>query len=156
VNRGKKADKKGAAVSGSITRSLALLLLGALVVTGCGFTDTSSSTTTRGIDTSLTILVNDSGTARSWYLTCDPDDSSILSTLPDPESACAVLRDHGDQIFAPVATDRICAQVYGDDRTAQIFGDWWGNHVDVTITRTDSCQIARWDALLGPLPAVPD
>lgn len=147
-------------MAGRLIRLLALLLLGVPIIAGCSSTGTGSSstgspsttTTTDGdetADTSLTIDLVDSGSTTTWHLTCDP----VGGDHPDPDRACAVLRDHGAQALPPVATDQICAQIHGGDQTARIHGSWQGNPVDVTFTRIDSCEITRWDALVGLLPA---
>jgi hypothetical protein len=43
--------------------------------------------------------------------------------------------------------------VYGGPQTARITGTWEGGPVDATLSRTNGCEIARWKALRGLLPA---
>ena len=83
-----------------------------------------------------------------WKLSCDPPGGDH----PDPEAACQVLDAHADAL-RPVAKDRACAQVYGGPEQATITGTWRGQRVFSTLSRTDACEIARWAALEGLLPA---
>jgi hypothetical protein len=139
------------------------LLAGALLITllaaaGCGqgsgtdpggsVTPTSSSGTEVPAD--LTIVVDDGkGTKTTWHLTCSPAGGDH----PDPAKACAALARRGRIALAAVPADQLCTQVYGGPQTARIMGTWQGEPVDVRLSRTDGCQIARWDALVGLLPA---
>jgi len=100
--------------------------------------------------TVLTIVVDDGkGTAKTWHLTCTPTGGDH----PDPARACAVLAQHGGTALPPVPTGRMCTQLYGGPQTAHVTGSWQGRAIDVRLSRTDGCQIARWDALVGLLPA---
>ena len=100
--------------------------------------------------TSLTIVVDDGrGTTTTWHLTCDPAGGDH----PHPTAACAALSVGGARSLPPVPADRACTQIYGGPQTARITGTWAGKAVDATLSRTDGCQIARWDGLSGLLPA---
>ena len=46
-----------------------------------------------------------------------------------------------------------CTQVYGGPETARITGTWRGAAVDSSFSRADGGQIARWNGLVGLLPA---
>lgn len=137
---------------------LAVLLVPVLALTGCGGSgDTRAggdvtlappTTEARG-STELTIVVStDTGPATTWRLTCDPSGGNH----PEPEKACATLQAHAEQTLASVPADQMCAQVHGGDQTARITGTWQGEAVDALITRTDGCQITRWNSLVGLLP----
>jgi hypothetical protein len=89
-----------------------------------------------------------SGTRFTWRLTCDPAGGDH----PDPATACRVLAEAGERSLPPVAKDRACSQVYGGPQTATVSGTWRGQPVLSTFTRTDGCQIGRWNALVGLLP----
>jgi hypothetical protein len=98
----------------------------------------------------LKIVFNDGAT--TWHLTCSPNGGNH----PDPAKACAVLTEHAQtQLLTPPPP--LCTQaspsIYGGPETAQITGTWQGKPVDTLVTRTDGCQIARWNALAGLLPA---
>ena len=98
----------------------------------------------------LTIVVNDGrGTTTTWQLTCDP----VGGSHPDPGRACAVLQAVGARYLPEVPEDLRCTQIYGGPETARITGTWGSKVVDATLSRTDGCQIARWNGLAGLLPS---
>ena len=99
--------------------------------------------------TDLTIVVDEGGgTQRTWRLTCDPTGGDH----PRAEEACAALDSNGATALPPVPKDRQCAQVYGGPQTATVTGTWRGQQINSTLSRTNSCETARWDALDGLLP----
>lgn len=117
--------------------------------TQAGGSVTPTSTGDAAAQADLTIVVNDGkGNATTWHLTCSPAGGDH----PTPAKACAVLAEHGATALPPVPTDRMCTELYGGPQTARITGTWQGRTVDARLSRTDGCQIARWDALVGLLP----
>lgn len=111
----------------------------------------------RDLGTTLTVTVAADPKAtplRSWSLSCDP----AGGTHPDPAAACAALARVTDP-FAPTPANRACTDIYGGPAVARVSGTYRGQPVDTRFTRTDGCEIARWDALgdavFGPVPAQP-
>ncbi len=99
--------------------------------------------------TDLVITVDDGrGSTQTWHLTCDPP----AGDLPDPPAACAALTKGGARYLPEVPKDVACTQIYGGPEKARITGTWEGRPVDATLSRTDGCQIARWNGLAGLLP----
>ena len=47
----------------------------------------------------------------------------------------------------PTAADGICTQQFGGPQPATVTGTVDGDQVDATFSRTDGCEISRWDAL---------
>lgn len=147
------------AASSWCRRRLVLALVAGVLVSGSGCTDqdrgadvpgpsgTGSSAPTTG--TELVVVGTDGSGARvRWRLTCEPPGGDH----PDPEAACRVLAEAGDRALPPVRKDRVCTQVYGGPETATVSGTWRGQPVVSSFSRTDGCQIARWDALAALLP----
>lgn len=100
-------------------------------------------------DSQLTIVVDDgTGTPTTWTLTCDP----AGGTHPDPDGACTALADHRTALD-PVPQDKMCAQVYGGPERATITGTWQDQPVMAALSRVNSCETARWDALVPLVPA---
>lgn len=96
----------------------------------------------------LTIVVDDgTGAMTTWTLTCDP----VGGTHPDPAGACAAVASHRSALNA-VPTDRMCAQVYGGPERATVTGTWQGEQILASLSRTDACQTARWNALVPLVP----
>ena len=128
---------------------LMVLLPGAVYgLVGCA---TSTPSTSTDAASELTITVTESAGAppTKWTLTCGSGDAS--GDHPDPGAACAALQavvDGGGDPFAPVPDDAACTQIYGGSATATITGSWQGRDVDASYSRTDGCEIARWDPLM--------
>ena len=81
-----------------------------------------------------------SGNAQTWTLTCDPGGG----THPSPEDACAQLAALDDP-FAPPPKDEICTEQYGGPEEALVEGTYRGRGVSYGLSRTNGCQIARYE-----------
>jgi hypothetical protein len=134
-----------------VLRSAVLALAGVALVglSACGSSDAGSDDTSDGgssdAGTSLTIVVTpDEGAKTSTYdLTCDPAGGDH----PQPQQACEAIAAAGADIFDEPPADQTCTQQYGGPQVATITGTYGGKDVDATFSRTDGCQIDRWDEL---------
>jgi hypothetical protein len=122
---------------------VALLALAALAVTGCTGRSASSGGQAPVVSpTALTIEVSagkgDQPT-KVWTLTC-PD----RGTLPRPRRACERLAAIKDP-FAPVPKSAACTLVYGGPQVADVRGRFRGRRVSAHFTRSNGCEIARWN-----------
>lgn len=113
-----------------------------------GGTTSAVPTASPTTQSQLTIRYRDGGKALTWQLTCDP----VGGTHPDPQAACTALDKNDGKAFQPVSRDTACTEIYGGPDTATVKGTWRGRDVDSRFNRTNGCEIARWDALLGLLP----
>ncbi len=86
---------------------------------------------------------------RSYTLRCRP----AGGTLPKPGTACSKLAKIQNP-FAPVPTAMACTEIYGGPQEAVVVGLYDGKAVRTRFTRTDGCQIARWNRVrfLFPIP----
>lgn len=121
------------------------------LVTGCGSMGSGGivtaeptpgdSASTGG--TELTIVVRSAPrkAGRTYTLRCDPAGGDH----PDPEAACRSLSTLKDP-FTPVPPDAMCTQIYGGSQTATVTGTFRGDPVDAEFSRTNGCEIARWDS----------
>ncbi|MEU2658361.1 SSI family serine proteinase inhibitor [Streptomyces sp. NPDC007325] len=106
---------------------------------------------------SLTVAVTGSGNPDaegSWKLTCD---GRADGDHPAAERACERLEGlarAGENPFAPVPSDRMCAQVYGGPVTAHVTGTWQGRPIDARFSRANGCEIDRWENVEPLLPSV--
>jgi hypothetical protein len=135
-------------------KSVVLLAVAAaslVLVAGCGTIGSGGDVTvepgpgdraTQDETTELTITVRTGrGSGEQTYtLVCDPAGGDH----PDPEAACRSLSKLKDP-FAPVPPDAMCTEIYGGPQTATVTGTFRGEPVDAEFSRTDGCQIARWD-----------
>ena len=85
----------------------------------------------------------------TWTLRCNP----TAGTLPRPGRACARLLAGGAKLFAPLAKNVVCTEIYGGPQTATVTGTFRGEPVDASFARTNGCEIARWDSLAFLWPA---
>jgi hypothetical protein len=117
---------------------IALLLAAIALLAGCG-SDGSGGTSEPRYD--VTISYRPTGAAggeQTATLTCDPDGG----THPDPAKACDALLQNEDAL-EPVPGDVACTEIYGGPQVATIVG----GDVNASFSRSNGCQIARWDAL---------
>jgi hypothetical protein len=91
----------------------------------------------------------DAGQPTTYTLTCIPDGG----THPDPVAACQAA--YLPMVFDPPPTDQMCTEQYGGPAVAQVRGRVQDIAIDARFSRTDGCQISRWEraSALLPLPA---
>jgi hypothetical protein len=53
----------------------------------------------------------------------------------------------GTALFAPVPKNVACTEIYGGPQTARVIGAVKGNRVWASLSRTNGCEISRWDRL---------
>ncbi len=100
--------------------------------------------------TSLEISISPGGKeapTKLWTLRCPNG-----GTLPQPASACTHLDRLADP-FAPVPKDVACTEVFGGPQIADVQGTFRGEPVDARFTRTDGCEIARWNRVRFLFPS---
>jgi hypothetical protein len=124
-----------------------MLLLAALAA--CGSGGATDRPAPSGQDELVIVARTGEAPTVTWRLTCNPPRGSH----PDPATACRVLTEHGDQALPAVPGNRACTQLYGGPETATITGRWRGRSLHSSFSRTNGCEIARWTALTGLLPA---
>lgn len=122
----------------------AMALLAVAALAGCGDDDPSGDATAPAEGVRLTITVRDDADAepRTVVVDCAPGDEDA------PCPAAARLRPED---FAPTPADTVCSQQYGGPEEATIEGTIDGAPVSAKVTRTDGCEIERWDRLVAPL-----
>jgi hypothetical protein len=112
-------------------------------------TSSSSAGPGPGGKTELTVVFGvGTGPDDSWTLRCEP----AGGTHPDAATACRVLEAAGEWALPPVDRSLRCAMVYGGPERATVTGTWRGLPVNSSFSRTNSCEIARWEALTDLLP----
>ena len=79
----------------------------------------------------------------TWTLRCNPPRGS----LPRRAAACRRLAASTPKLFAPIPRDTVCTEIYGGPQRARIVGTVRGKWVWATLTRTNGCQIGRWNQL---------
>lgn len=135
-----------------VMKHAASLVALSFVLAGCGGWEGGK---TPGTQTVLQIKAwpngKDRGTPREWRLHCE----LAGGTHPTPEKACEQLFDLADP-FAPTPRNAVCTEIYGGPAVAEVEGLFRGETVDAKFTRTDGCEIARWDRHAFLFPVKPD
>ncbi len=72
--------------------------------------------------------------------------ASVEGTHPDARAACEHLAGMADP-FAPIPDDAMCTEIYGGPQTATVTGTLRGERIDARFSRSNGCEIARWDRL---------
>jgi Subtilisin inhibitor-like len=82
------------------------------------------------------------GPYTQWTLTCPAG-----GTLPNAGEACRRLSELGDRAFAPIPKDVVCADIYGGPQVAEVKGSFEGRYVEARYTRTNACEMERWERI---------
>jgi hypothetical protein len=130
---------------------LAVVLLAlAVMAVGCGEDDDQDAAGSPSATTfaELTVTVDHDGNGaakpRTTRVRCDPASDS---------NECAALGDMKASAFAPTPPHTACTQQYGGPQVATVEGTLRGKPVNAKFSRTDGCEIARWNALAAVLGA---
>jgi hypothetical protein len=130
--------------------SVVLLAL-ALAAAGCGQDDERAAAPTPGAyafaDLKVTVDRDGSGAAqpRTTRVRCDPASDA---------QECAALADMKASAFEPTPPTMACTEVYGGPQVATVEGRLRGKRVSARFSRTNGCEIARWNETAKLLEAV--
>jgi hypothetical protein len=118
-------------------RSAPALLAAAALFAACG-SDEPAKTTSSGL-ANLTVTLDNDGPkgapAKELKLSCEkPTDSQACKTVS------AITRDD----LAPTPAGMACTQIFGGPETATITGTLRGSAVSARFSRSDGCEIQRW------------
>lgn len=83
-----------------------------------------------------------SAAAVHWQLQCRP----AAGNHPAAKLACVEIRTAAMPFKKPPKSE-ICTKIYGGEQTAIVTGRWAGKVIKRSFTRTNGCEIARWDQL---------
>lgn len=126
------------------------------VILALAFVACSSGPAT--VNIRVQVRANESAQAREATLTCDPPaGTEWLSDTTKAGAACTQVRSRANtkRLIDGSPSDRACTEIYGGPQIARVTGTIGGKSVDATISRSDGCGIADWQALgslLGPPP----
>jgi hypothetical protein len=111
----------------------------------CACASGSAGTSATGTALTVTYWADGANTAQrvQWTLRCNPP----RGTLGRAATACRKLANGGARLFAGVPKDVACIQIYGGPQVARVVGAVKGVRVWASLSRTDGCQISRWDRL---------
>jgi Subtilisin inhibitor-like len=121
-------------------RGIVGLALAATALAACA---TGSAGTSQETSLKVTFWANGPSASdpQRWTLRCDP----ARGTLPRAAAACRRLASASRKLFAPVSRVALCTAIYGGPQTARVVGRFKGTRVWANFSRTNGCQIVRWD-----------
>jgi hypothetical protein len=127
---------------------IALLVVLAMVLAACG----GGGNTTHEATTNLTITVWPDGKGKGpqqlFNLSCDP----TVGNVADPLAACADLEGPARAALDPTPLSAMCTELYGGPAEATIVGTVDGDVVNARLSRSNGCEIGRWQDLSALLP----
>ena len=65
----------------------------------------------------------------------------------DGHELCDLLLGLPPDVFKPVDSATACAEIWGGPQTARVVGRWKHGEVDAEFSRSNGCEIARWDSI---------
>ena len=86
---------------------------------------------------------------KEYTLRCAP----AAGTLPRRGAACTQLM-RLNRPFAPTPKNVACTEIYGGPQKALVTGRFRGNLVRASFSRTDGCELARWNRVRFLFPGV--
>jgi hypothetical protein len=132
-------------------RRLALLVLAAAVLAACGESDQGTQAGgPSGVLANLTVVVDADGSKGAGQ----PLELNLKCAKPTDSQACGAAAGVSAADLAKTPGDQACTQIYGGPEEASIKGTIRGQRVDATFTRTDGCEISRWEKVLPLLQEV--
>jgi hypothetical protein len=129
---------------------LLVALVGLALVAGCGSDDeqTAAPTTGGGSLAELTVTVDKDGDGGVAQKTAD-----VSCDAAGDSKACTAVENMKAATFEPTPANIACTELYGGPETATVKGTLRGEAIDATFSRTNGCEIARWDAAADLLEA---
>lgn len=125
-------------------------VVGLALFAGCGSEDASTSTAAGGAETELTLRLDVDGPggeeAQEATVTCPGDDDDV----------CAAIDALPEDPAAETAADQACTQVYGGPDTLTVNGTLRGEDIAAAFSRSDGCEIERFDRFADVLAATFD
>jgi Subtilisin inhibitor-like len=79
----------------------------------------------------------------TWTLRCDPARGSVAQ----PARACRKLAAGSVRLFAPTPKNAVCTEIYGGPQRARVVGTVNGKRIWATFTRSNGCEISRWQRI---------
>lgn len=124
-------------------RPAAALILACATLGACGSDDSDEDAGSRAPGpegASLTVVVQPKGAdgpAKTTRVECE--------RLGEGSQTCRGLAKLTAKRMAPVPPTTACAEIYGGPAQARVTGELRGEKVNARFSRTDACQIKRWN-----------
>jgi hypothetical protein len=130
-------------------RALVIALLSVAAASACGSDDPTPATPGDSTLATLTITVDRDGPKGQ-----PPAELKLDCEAPTDSQACGEAAGVSAADLAPTPPDQACTEIFGGPETARIEGTIRGNPVDARFSRSDGCEIARWERVQDLLAEV--
>jgi hypothetical protein len=130
---------------------IAVLLVGLMLVAGCGSDDEQAAAPPPGAGGSLaelTVTVDQDGKGGAAPRTAD-----VSCDAAADSRSCTAVGGIKAETFEPTPGDVACTELYGGPEIATVKGTLRGKAVDASFSRENGCEISRWDAAADLLEA---
>jgi hypothetical protein len=129
---------------------IAVLLIGLTLLAGCGSDDEQAAapSPSGGSLAELKVTVDEDGDGSAAQKTAD-----VRCDAAGDSKACAAVGGMKAAAFEPTPGDIACTEQYGGPETATVKGTLRGETIDATFSRTNGCEISRWNAAADLLEA---
>jgi hypothetical protein len=131
-------------------RAALALVAVAVALAGCGSDEASLAGGPTGELANLTVTVDRDGAKGAQ----EPQELRVVCAKPTDSQACGAAAGISAADIRPTGDDVACTQIYGGPEEATIKGTIRGEKVDATFTRTNGCEIERWDRVKALLAEV--
>lgn len=109
-------------------------------VSGCNNDEPAALKVT---ELTISVMADDGATPVVMTLKCAPAGGDH----PQPAEACSKIEEVGESVFEPVPKDQACTMIFGGPQTATVIGTYAGSPINATFSRSNGCEIDRWDKL---------
>ena len=115
------------------------LAVAAVLAAGCGGGDEGAAGEPGTGQLQITYIPEPGVKPRTATLVCP-------ATEADARAACEEIESLG-RPFDPVPADAACTFIFGGPEQIALYGTWEGERVNTKLTRTNGCEIERYEAL---------
>ena len=127
--------------------ALAVYLASLIVLAGCGGDDDEDPASEPSAATELTITLDPDGPGGEL-----PEEGLVTCPGPAaPPSVCKAIDELPEDPAAPVPPDTACTEIYGGPDVVTIEGTLDGEPIDTELTRSNGCEIERFERFLPVL-----
>jgi hypothetical protein len=127
-----------------------LLGIAAIVVVAAVSGASGAATSTTALSIAFWDDGQGAGDRATWSVRCDP----ARGTLQTRVSACrALTRSGARELFRGTPKNMACTDIYGGPEVAIVTGMIQGQRLWARFSRTNGCEIERWERLQFMLPA---
>lgn len=125
-------------------------LAAAVLAAGCGEDSNEAGAPAPSAETALVVRFDADGPRGS----ARPKEATVECGEGDTSRACRAVGRLTPADFGAPPDNVACTEIFGGPETAKISGRLRGEPVSTTLSRSDGCEIHRWETFAGLLEQV--